>query len=132
MTVYRTGHPIRTFLLASALALSACGDNDPVQPPQSTGTPGQPGPTGPQGPAGPVEDDGSELPVQHSMDFNALLAYREIVREQGFIRGRDATVEPVANVHRELSAIEGELSTGVEVPVAGPRTGKARVAVERE
>jgi hypothetical protein len=59
-------------------------------------------------------------------------AYREIVREQGFIRGRDATWEPLAHVHRELSGHEEARVTGVETPVEGPRTGVRRVAVGRE
>jgi hypothetical protein len=59
-------------------------------------------------------------------------AYREIVREQGFIRGRDATWEPVAHVHRDLSAHAEALSTGVETPVEGPRAGGKRVALGLE
>jgi len=43
-------------------------------------------------------------------------AYREIVKEQSFVEGRDPTSAPVGNVHREVE--EGE-ATGVEKPVAG-------------
>ncbi|HSP78377.1 MAG TPA: hypothetical protein VLQ93_07605, partial [Myxococcaceae bacterium] len=50
-------------------------------------------------------------------------AYRLIVREQGFLRGRDATVAPAENVHRDLSGEDVELTTGILEPVAGPRTG---------
>lgn len=40
-------------------------------------------------------------------------AYRVIVREQSFVRGRDATVTPLVNVHRELpSGLEPE-PTGI-------------------
>lgn len=43
-------------------------------------------------------------------------AYREIVREQGFIYGRDATFAPVKNVHKDVP--DGE-ETGVEEAVSG-------------
>jgi len=47
-------------------------------------------------------------------------AYRTIVREQSFTRGRDATVTPATNVHRDLP--DGELlSTGIEEPVTDRR-----------
>ncbi|AKU97356.1 hypothetical protein AKJ09_04020 [Labilithrix luteola] len=39
-------------------------------------------------------------------------AYRVIVGEQSFVRGRDATIAPAQNVHRELPAGEN-LPTGV-------------------
>lgn len=54
-------------------------------------------------------------------------AYRLIVREQSFIRGRDATVEPAVNVHRDLSAPDVELTTGITEPATGPRTGNVTV-----
>lgn len=41
-------------------------------------------------------------------------AYLTIVREQSFVRGRDATLTPAVNVHRELP--EAELETGVAEP----------------
>jgi hypothetical protein len=41
-------------------------------------------------------------------------AYREIVREQSFVRGRDAVLGPAANVHRE---VEQNQPTGIEVPL---------------
>jgi hypothetical protein len=44
-------------------------------------------------------------------------AYWLIVREQSFIRGRDATVSPALNVHRE---VELDGPTGIEVPLPGP------------
>jgi hypothetical protein len=44
-------------------------------------------------------------------------AYRVLVGEQSYVRGRDATVEPVANVHRRL---EADHETGIRDPVAGP------------
>lgn len=47
-------------------------------------------------------------------------AYRVLVEEQSFVRGRDATVVPLANVHRELPAGEEPEPTGVEEPVQGP------------
>jgi hypothetical protein len=50
-------------------------------------------------------------------------AYRLIVREQSFTRGRDATVEPASNVHRELPAEDKALETGVEDPLPGPHEG---------
>jgi len=43
-------------------------------------------------------------------------AYRVIVQEQSFTKGRDATVKPVVNVHRQ---VEQNLPTGVETPVLG-------------
>jgi hypothetical protein len=54
-------------------------------------------------------------------------AYRVIVREQSFLRGRDATLAPASNVHRDLSDAPVELATGIAEPVAGPRTGSATV-----
>lgn len=42
-------------------------------------------------------------------------AYREIVREQSFVRGRDATVEPQQNVHRQ---VEQDQPTGITDPVS--------------
>jgi hypothetical protein len=51
-------------------------------------------------------------------------AYQLIVREQSFTRGRDATVEPASNVHRELPAEDKALETGVEDPLPGPYEGK--------
>lgn len=45
-------------------------------------------------------------------------AYREIVREQSFILGRDAVVAPAQNVHRRL---EAERPTGVETPERAAR-----------
>lgn len=50
-------------------------------------------------------------------------AYRLIVREQSFTRGRDATLEPAANVHRELPAGDSALETGVSAPLSGPWEG---------
>ncbi len=47
-------------------------------------------------------------------------AYRVIVREQSFAHGRDATVTPAVNVHRELPEDE-ELATGVEEAVLDRR-----------
>ncbi|WP_287012253.1 hypothetical protein [Actibacterium sp.] len=41
------------------------------------------------------------------------VAYREIVREQSFIRGRDATIVPQGNVHREVTQ---DRQTGVINP----------------
>jgi hypothetical protein len=41
-------------------------------------------------------------------------AYREIVREQSFVRGRDAVLGPAANVHRE---VEQNQPTGIETPL---------------
>jgi len=38
-------------------------------------------------------------------------AYRAIVREQSFTRGRDATITPPVHVHRELA--EGDPATGI-------------------
>ncbi|MGA9523898.1 MAG: hypothetical protein WBV82_20725 [Myxococcaceae bacterium] len=49
--------------------------------------------------------------------LNLNKAYRVIVREQSFIRGRDATVAPSANVHRDLSTSEEELTTGITQPL---------------
>ena len=46
-------------------------------------------------------------------------AYRVIVQEQSFARGRDATVTPVVHMHRELP--EDELATGVTEPVLDRR-----------
>ncbi len=53
-------------------------------------------------------------------------AYREIVREQSFIRGRDANVAPATNVHRR---VEADQSTGVEIPLTGPRTPSMPAAI---
>jgi hypothetical protein len=46
-------------------------------------------------------------------------AYRVIVGEQSFTRGRDTTVTPAVNVHRELP--EDELPTGIAEPVRDRR-----------
>ena len=46
-------------------------------------------------------------------------AYRVIVAEQSFVRGRDATVRPAQNVHRELP--EEEQATGVTAPILDRR-----------
>jgi hypothetical protein len=43
-------------------------------------------------------------------------AYRVIVMEQSFAQGRDATIKPVANVHRE---VDERVETGVEEPLTG-------------
>jgi hypothetical protein len=43
-------------------------------------------------------------------------AYWLIVREQSFVEGRDATVAPVANVHRQVDAGQ---ETGVKAPLLG-------------
>ena len=52
-------------------------------------------------------------------------AYRSIVREQSFVRGRDATVSPATNVHRRLP--DGEpLATGIEEPVTDRRRAVRR------
>jgi hypothetical protein len=51
-------------------------------------------------------------------------AYRVIVQEQSFVRGRDATVTPAVHVHRQLP--EDELATGVTEPVLDRR--RARTA----
>ena len=50
-------------------------------------------------------------------------AYRLIVREQSFTRGRDATMEPASNVHREFPADGPDVETGVEDPLPGPHEG---------
>lgn len=44
-------------------------------------------------------------------------AYKVIVEEQSFTDGRDATVTPVVNVHRE---VEQDQPTGVDDAVSGP------------
>jgi len=49
-------------------------------------------------------------------------AYRVIVTEQSFARGRDATIEPAAHVHRTLRDGD-EIATGVVWSVDGPRRG---------
>ncbi|MDY7225400.1 hypothetical protein [Hyalangium rubrum] len=51
-------------------------------------------------------------------------AYRLIVREQSFTRGRDAILAPADNVHRELPADGPEMETGVSDALPGPREGK--------
>jgi len=50
--------------------------------------------------------------VERALQLNK--AYRVIVQEQSFIRGRDATVTPSENVHR---AVEQDQSTGVIVTI---------------
>ncbi|WP_224361740.1 hypothetical protein [Hyalangium versicolor] len=50
-------------------------------------------------------------------------AYRLIVREQSFTRGRDAILEPAAQVHREVPSGDPALETGVGDPIPGPREG---------
>ncbi|HYI00950.1 hypothetical protein [Hyalangium sp.] len=50
-------------------------------------------------------------------------AYRLIVREQSFTRGRDATLEPAINVHREFPVGDPAVETGVEDPLPGPHEG---------
>jgi hypothetical protein len=50
-------------------------------------------------------------------------AYRLIVQEQSFIRGRDATLAPAAQVHRELASGEPALETGVSDALPGPHEG---------
>ena len=51
-------------------------------------------------------------------------AYRLIVEEQSFVRGRDAVVAPAENVHRELP--EAAQPTGIDAPLGGPvRTASA-------
>ncbi|WP_224245104.1 hypothetical protein [Hyalangium gracile] len=50
-------------------------------------------------------------------------AYRLIVREQSYVRGRDAILEPAAQVHREIPPGEPALETGVGDPLPGPREG---------
>jgi len=50
-------------------------------------------------------------------------AYRLIVREQSFTRGREATVAPASNVHRELPSGDPALETGVEDALPGPHEG---------
>lgn len=47
-------------------------------------------------------------------------AYRVLVGEQSFVRGRDATVTPLEEVHRRLPRGEEPEPTGVEIPVRGP------------
>lgn len=44
-------------------------------------------------------------------------AYRVLVGEQSFVHGRDATVEPVANVHRVVAQ---DTETGIGAPASGP------------
>lgn len=48
---------------------------------------------------------------ERALDLNA--AYREIVREQSFVKGRDATIVPQTNVWR---AVEQGQPTGIDVP----------------
>lgn len=43
-------------------------------------------------------------------------AYRVIVQEQSYVKGRDPVIEPLANVHRQ---VDGGRPTGVETPIAG-------------
>jgi hypothetical protein len=43
-------------------------------------------------------------------------AYSVIVKEQSFIKGRDATLEPVDNVHKFVAQ---DTPTGIETPVLG-------------
>jgi hypothetical protein len=50
-------------------------------------------------------------------------AYRLIVREQSYTRGRDATLQPATHVHQEIPAGEPALETGVGDPLPGPREG---------
>jgi hypothetical protein len=50
-------------------------------------------------------------------------AYRSIVLEQSFAKGRDATVKPAQNVHRSLP--DDEQTTGVTAEVA-PRRAMPR------
>jgi hypothetical protein len=50
-------------------------------------------------------------------------AYRLIVQEQSFTRGRDATLAPAINVHHELASGDPALETGVGDALPGPREG---------
>ena len=64
-----------------------------------------------------LRDDISELLFASRERASQLnKAYWLIVREQSFVEGRDATVAPVANVHRQVE--EGQ-KTGVKTPVVG-------------
>ncbi len=54
-------------------------------------------------------------------------AYRLIVQEQSFARGRDATLAPATNVHRELATSEPAVETGVGDALPGPREGSVTV-----
>lgn len=64
-----------------------------------------------------LRDDVSELLFASRERANQLnKAYWLIVREQSFVEGRDATVAPVANVHRQVA--EGQ-KTGIETPLVG-------------
>nr|WP_321457970.1 hypothetical protein [uncultured Cohaesibacter sp.] len=48
---------------------------------------------------------------QRARNFNR--AYREIVKEQSFIKGRDAVLHTAKNVHKE---VEQNQSAGIEEP----------------
>jgi hypothetical protein len=52
-------------------------------------------------------------------------AYKVIVEEQSFVRGRDATVTPAVNVHRSLP--ESGVATGVTAPLLDRRRRRVQV-----
>jgi hypothetical protein len=54
-------------------------------------------------------------------------AYRLIVQEQSFTRGRDAVLAPATHVHRELASNTPALETGVADALPGPREGSVTV-----
>lgn len=65
--------------------------------------------------AAALKDDISVLlfpSVERARTLNK--AYREIVLEQSYIKGRDAVAQPARNVHRE---VEQNQPTGIETPV---------------
>jgi len=47
-------------------------------------------------------------------------AYLLLVREQSYIRGRDAMLEPATNVYREIAP---DAPTGIAEPLPAPRLG---------
>lgn len=47
-------------------------------------------------------------------------AYLLIVREQSFVRGRDAVLAPLGTVHRSLPESEEPVATGIDKPIPGP------------
>lgn len=56
-------------------------------------------------------------------------AYRVLVREQSFAHGRDATITPVRNVHRELP--EDAAQTGVDEPVVDRRRASPKAVASK-
>lgn len=55
-------------------------------------------------------------------------AYRTIVLEQSFDKGRDATVEPAQNVHRSFANDEQTTGVSVAVAIVNRRTGSLTVS----